>query len=116
MDVHGPGTLSLGRRFLEKIVQINFHIPRLDDRQLRHFVAAHLDKSRAAQSREVGVAEAGVSTDEVQKLAEQIARRAGEPEARQSLDQIRLARQEIQRETPNIDVKRFEEAGGPGIA
>jgi hypothetical protein len=56
-----PGGLTLGQRFLEKIVQINFRIPRPDSKAMQAFVRASLDalqEGRPTQPSEEEVLEA----------------------------------------------------------
>ncbi len=45
-DADDPGGLTLGQRFLEKIIQINFRIPRADPKVVKFFVDANLDALR----------------------------------------------------------------------
>ncbi len=56
-----PGSLTLGQRFLEKIIQINFRIPKVDPDVMASFVDAHLTsqaKEAASSPVQVKVAEA----------------------------------------------------------
>ena len=42
-DADDPGGLTLGQHFLEKIIQINFRIPRADPKVVESFIDANLD-------------------------------------------------------------------------
>jgi hypothetical protein len=46
-DADDPGELTLGHRFLEKIIQINFHIPRTDPQKAANFVDVSLGYKEA---------------------------------------------------------------------
>jgi HEAT repeat protein len=45
-DTDDPGGLTLGQRFLEKIIQINFRIPRADPQVVESFIDANLDAAK----------------------------------------------------------------------
>ena len=45
-DADDPGGLTLGQCFLEKIIQINFRIPRADPQAVVSFIDAHLDAAK----------------------------------------------------------------------
>ena len=49
-DVDHQGGLTLGQRFLEKSIQINFRIPTADSKKLKSFMDAILDPSKENQS------------------------------------------------------------------
>lgn len=80
-----PGGLSLGRKFLEKIIQIDFHIPRPDPQHVYDFIDANLGCSSTAPAKEPPVNPA-----ESALLAEQ---RSGK-----SLEEARIAVQQNQPE------------------
>jgi hypothetical protein len=99
-DVDDPGGLTLGERFLEKIVQINFHIPRPDPEVVKKFIEKNLKAGRVQgtgiqpinQSEEVKETE-GLIKDEL---------RTGK-----SLDE---AAQTVQSARPDIRVDLVEQA------
>ena len=41
-DLRTPGDLTLGQHFLEKIIQIDFHLPQLDEEKMKSFMQAVL--------------------------------------------------------------------------
>lgn len=95
-DADDSGELTLGQRFLEKIVQINFRIPRVESRVVGSFIDASLDTLQAQQptpSKE-GVAE-------VEELIK--AEQRGGKSLREAVQAIRAAR-------PDILKKVIEEA------
>jgi len=91
-DADDPGGLTLGQRFLEKIVQINFRIPRADPKVVKSFVDANLDALRGGPPLE--------PTEQEVIGAEQLIE--AEQRAGKSLDEaaqaVQVARPDIPRE------------------
>jgi hypothetical protein len=91
-DADDPGGLTLGQRFLEKIVQISFHIPKADPKVVNSFVDANLKALKEKPSEEP-------SKEEV-KEAEQLIE--VEQKAGKALDE---AAQAVQAARPDIPME-----------
>jgi len=100
-DIDDPGGLTLGERFLEKIVQINFHIPRSDSDVMKEFI---LESLKAKPGAEKGGPTVNPPGEEVTETAELIKaeQRTGKP--------LDAAAQAVQKTRPDIKVELVEQA------
>lgn len=92
-DAGDPGGLTLGQQFLEKIVQINFRIPRADSKLIESFVDANLgslSEEPAEKPREEARAEAEQLIEAEQK--------AGKP-LDEAVEVVKAARPDMSQET-----------------
>jgi hypothetical protein len=92
-DAEDPGGLTLGQRFLEKIVQINFRIPRADTRLIESFVDAHLGSLSEEPSEKPREEEVRV---EAERLIE-AEQRAGKP-LDEAVEVVKVARPDMSQE------------------
>jgi len=100
-DADDPSGLTLGQRFLEKIVQINFRIPRADPKLVESFVDANLDAlggKPPEKPREVEVSEAEQLIEAEQRTGKSLDEASGAVEtARPDIprEAVAKARQEV---------------------
>jgi hypothetical protein len=100
-DVDDPGGLTLGQRFLEKIFQINFHIPRADPERVDSFISAIVgatDGKPAAEPSGAEVAEAVQSIEAKQSAGmstEEAARQVGAEKPDLGEAAVAKAKQEV---------------------
>jgi len=92
-DADDPGGLTLGQRFLEKIVQINFRIPRADPKLVQSFVDANLDVLGGAPFERPPITE---EVSEAEQLIE-VEQRAGKS-LNEAAQAVQAARPDIPRE------------------
>jgi hypothetical protein len=97
VDIDDPGGLTLGERFLEKILQISFRIPRADVGTMRSFINANLDLLRV----EAVVQPAEDMVLEAERLIEE------EQRSGRSLDE---ATQAVKVSRPDLEREAVEEA------
>jgi hypothetical protein len=93
-DADDPGGLTLGQRFLEKIVQINFRIPKADSKLIESFVDANLGLLSEEPSEKPREEEA---RSEAEQLIE-AEQRAGKP-LDEAVEVVKAARPDMSQET-----------------
>ena len=100
-DVDDPGGLTLGERFLEKFVQINFHIPRADPESVKKFIEKNLNANLGEGK---DIQPINIPSEEVRETEELIKaeQRAGMP--------LDAAAEAVQTARPDIKAELVEKA------
>lgn len=110
VETDSPGNLSLGQRFLEKIIQINFRIPRTDLAIITSFVEATLGSQATEKNRSL-TRNAVVEAEELIK-AEQ---RAGAKSVGEAVEAVQKTRPDfssevIEQAKQDVMIKSFDES------